>query len=175
MGEADQRAAEVGVVGKQIAGADAGHPLEDLVLEFRLLFRRDKHPGAVGRPDRAVKVGHHGNIGGEVEVGIIGDNQRRFAAQLHGDLFSDEVQACHHFFAAGDAAGEGDFGDVRMLGQILAGFRADPQDVKHPVRQPASLYPASLRAVSGVTSLGLKSSHCQRPALAPICQGDLDR
>lgn len=35
----------------------------------------------------AVKVGHHGNIGGEVEVGIVGDNQRRFAAQLHGDLF----------------------------------------------------------------------------------------
>ncbi|STV54582.1 Uncharacterised protein [Klebsiella pneumoniae subsp. ozaenae] len=87
MGEADQRA-EVGVVGKQIAGADAGHPLEDLVLEFRLPFRRDKHPGAVGAHlAGAVKVGHHGNIGGEVEVGIVGDNQRRFAAQLHGDLF----------------------------------------------------------------------------------------
>ncbi len=37
-------------------------------------------------PGRSCKVGHHGNIGGEVEVGIIGDNQR-FAAQLHGDLF----------------------------------------------------------------------------------------
>lgn len=50
--------------------------------------------------------------------------------------FSDEAAELAITFAAGDAAGEGDFGDVRMLGQILAGFRADPwQDVKHPVRQ----------------------------------------
>lgn len=39
-------------------------------------------------------------------------------------------------FAAGDTAGEGDFGDIRMLGQVLAGFGADPrQDVEDPFRQ----------------------------------------
>lgn len=39
-------------------------------------------------------------------------------------------------FAAGNAAGEGDFGDARVLGQELAGFCAHArQNVKHAVRQ----------------------------------------
>lgn len=39
-------------------------------------------------------------------------------------------------FAAGDAAGKGDFRDARMLGQVLAGLCAHArQDVKHAVRQ----------------------------------------
>ncbi|UMQ03503.1 hypothetical protein MJ572_01645 [Escherichia coli] len=48
-------------------------------------------------------------IGGEVEVGIVGDNQRRFAAQLHGDLFQYWMKrpSWPSLFAAGDAAGEG--------------------------------------------------------------------
>lgn len=45
-----------------------------------------------------------------------------------------------------------------MLGQILAGFRADPwQDVKHPVRQ--ARFAVNFRQLEGgqrVTSLGLK-------------------
>ena len=90
-GEADQRA-EVGVVGKQIAGADAGHPLEDLVLEFRLLFRRDKHPGAVGA-----------DLTGAVKLAIMAISAARSrsasSAIISGDLppssmvtsFSDEA------------------------------------------------------------------------------------
>ncbi len=137
MREADQRA-KVGVVGKQIAGADAGHPLEDLVLEFRLLFRGDEHPGAVGAHlSGAEKVGHHGDVGGEIEIRIVENNQRRFAAQLHRHLFQGRARRVgHHLFAAGDAAGKGDFSDARMLGQVLAGLRAHArQDVKHAVRQ----------------------------------------
>jgi hypothetical protein len=50
--------------------------------------------------------------------------------------FSDEAAELAITFAAGDAAGKGDFGDVRMFGQILPGFGADArQDVKYAVRQ----------------------------------------
>jgi hypothetical protein len=52
--------------------------------------------------------------------------------------FSDEAAELAITFAAGDAAGEGDFGDVRMLGQILAGFRADPgRTLNTPSGRPA--------------------------------------
>lgn len=72
--------------------------------------------------------------------------------------FRDEAAELAITFAAGDAAGKGDFGDARMLGQVLAGLRAHArQDVKHAVRQARfGVDPASFRAVSGVTSLGLK-------------------
>lgn len=111
------------------------------MLEFRLLFRRDKHPGAVGA-----------HLTGAVKLAIMAISAARSrsasSAIISGDLppssmvtsFSDEAAELAITFAAGDAAGEGYFGDVRMLGQILAGFRADPrQDVKHPSGRPASL------------------------------------
>ncbi len=93
--------------------------------------------------------------------------------------FSDDAaELAITFFAAGDAAGEGDFGDTRMFSQVLAGLRADPwQDVKHPVRQARfAVNFRQLEAVSGVTSLGLKIIALPAAgAGADFPQGDLDR
>lgn len=75
MGEVDQWV-EVGVIGKQIVGVDVGYLFEDFVFEFCFLFCWDKYLGVVGvYLIGVVEVGYYGNIGGEVEVGIIGDNQ----------------------------------------------------------------------------------------------------
>lgn len=61
-------------------------------------------------------------------------------------------------FAAGNAAGEGDFGDARVLGQELTGFCAHArQNVKHAIRQTRfGVDLGKLQGGEGVTSLGLK-------------------
>lgn len=51
-------------------------------------------------------------------------------------------------FAAGDAAGKGDFGDVRVLGEILAGFGAGArQHVKYARRE--SRFTVNFRQLQG--------------------------
>ena len=135
--EADQRA-KVGAFIEQIARADAAHALNDFLLKRCLNLRGDEHAGAVGAHlAGAEEVRHHGDVGREIEIRIVENNQRRFATQLHRHLFQGRARRVgHHFFAAGDAAGKGDFSDTRMFSEVLAGLRTHArQDVKHAVRQ----------------------------------------
>ena len=136
MAEAHQRA-EVrrGIV--QVASANAGDARRNFLFKGGFQAGRNKDARAVGANlSGAVEIGHHGDIGSEIEIGIVKDNQRRLAAQLHGDLFQGRARCVsHHFFAAGDAAGKRDFIDARMLGEQLTGHRAAAwQHVEHAVR-----------------------------------------
>ncbi len=98
----------------------------------------DEHAGTVGAHlARAVEVGHHGDVGGLVQVGVGADDQRRLAAQLHGHFLERGARgAGHDLLAGGGAAGEGDLLDARVLGQPAADFAAAAgQYVEHAVRQ----------------------------------------
>ncbi len=121
----------------QVASADAHDARQDFLFKRRLKAGRYKDARAVGADlAGAVKIGHHGDIGGQIEIGIVENNQRRLPAQLHGDLF--QGRSCcvgHHFFTAGDAAGKRDFIDAGVPGQQLAGDRAAArQYVENAVR-----------------------------------------
>ncbi|MCY1520900.1 hypothetical protein D9M68_556950 [compost metagenome] len=136
VGEAGQRA-EVGVGVFRVAQADALDALDHLGLEAGLQGARYEHAGAVGADlAGAEEVGHHGDVGGAVEVGVFEDDQRRLAAQFHGHFLERGAgRAGHHLLAGGGAAGEGDFLDQRVLGQPLADFAAAAgEDVEHAVR-----------------------------------------
>ncbi|MNF77113.1 hypothetical protein D3C84_592510 [compost metagenome] len=137
MGEADQRA-EVGGLNLRVAQADAFDPIEHLALETRLQHARHEHPGAVGADlAGAVEVGHDRDVGGAVEVGVLEDDQRRLAAQLHGHFLEGGTGGAGHDLLAGaGAAGEGNLLDPRVFGQPLADFAAAAgEHVEHAVRQ----------------------------------------
>ncbi|SVK51774.1 Uncharacterised protein [Acinetobacter baumannii] len=135
--EADQRP-EVGLRIGRVTDANALYALEDFRLKLRLQRRRHEDAGAVGAHlAGTVEVGHHGDIGGAIQIGVVEDNQRRFAAQLHGDVLQRRTRRVgHHLLAGFHPAGEGHFGDARMVGQVLPHFRpAAGHHVEHAVRQ----------------------------------------
>ena len=87
MREADQRA-EVGLWIGRIPQADALNAFEDFGFELGLQRCGDKYSSPVGAHlAGAVEVGHHGDIGGAIQAGVVKNNQRGFATQLHGDFF----------------------------------------------------------------------------------------
>ncbi len=74
--EADQRA-EIDVLVFRVAGANALHTLKDLRFELGLQAVRHEHAGAVGADlTGAVEVGHHRDVGGTVEIGVVKHDQR---------------------------------------------------------------------------------------------------
>ncbi len=123
--EAGQRA-EVGLGGHRVADADALDALDNSGFERGQHAARHEHAGTVGADlAGAEEVGHHRDVGGAVEVGVIADHQRRLAAQFHGHFLQRRGRgAGHDLLAGGDAAGEGDLLDHRVLGQPLADLAA---------------------------------------------------
>ena len=84
----------------------------------------------------AVEVGHHGDVGSQINVGVGANNQRRFAAQFHGDIFQARCGGLrHYFFAGGHAAGEGDFGNIGVLTQRRSHTVIAQHHVEHTIRQ----------------------------------------
>ncbi len=87
MGKANQRA-KVGVGVGERAGADTRHALGNFLLKRRLQGSGNEYARAVGADlTGAVKIRHHRDIGCQIEIGVIKDDQRRFATQFHGDIF----------------------------------------------------------------------------------------
>ncbi len=84
MREAHQRA-EVDVVVLGVADADAFDALKDFRFEGSFQGARHEHASTVGADlTRAVEVGHHRDVGGAIQIGVVENDQRGLAAQLHG-------------------------------------------------------------------------------------------
>ena len=107
MREADQRA-EVSLRIENVARANALNARQNFLLKCGFAFRRNEDAGAIGTHlTGAEEVCHHGDIGGEIEIRIVENDQRRFTAQFHGHFFQGRGRrVSHHFFAAGDTAGK---------------------------------------------------------------------
>ncbi|MCY1359625.1 hypothetical protein D9M69_462070 [compost metagenome] len=94
----------------------AGGELGDELVVHRFL---DEDPAACGA---ALAVqgedGEQRGVQGAVEVGVVEDQHRRLAAQLHGVLL--QAGGLHDLAAGGGAAGEGDRAHVRVTDQGVA-------------------------------------------------------
>ncbi len=138
MREADQRT-EVGRLLLRIPQANALHTLQQLGLERCFQARRDEHPGAVGAHLAGTEeVGHDRDIGCAIQIGILANDQRRLAAQLHGHVLQRRAcRAGHDLLARRYATGERHFGDAWVFGDQRpdTGTTAG-QHVEHAIGQP---------------------------------------
>jgi hypothetical protein len=110
------------------------------ILAFERGFQctRHEHAGAIGADlTGAVEVGHHGDVGGAIQIGVVENDQRRLAAQFHGHFLERRTRGAGHDFLAGvGAAGERDFLDARVFGQPGADFATTAgQHVEHAIRE----------------------------------------
>ena len=129
--------AEIGGRIERIAHANARDAGDDGVLECRLEGVVHKHPRAVGTHlAAAVKIRHHRNVRCQLDVRVGTDDERRFAAQLHGYVFQARLRRLRHDVLAGwHAAGERYFGNVGVGAQLLSDARVAQNDVEYAVRQ----------------------------------------
>ena len=136
VGKADH-GAEIGGRIERIAHANARDAGDDGVLECRLEGVVHKHPCAVGTHlATAVKIRHHRNVRRQLDVRVGTDDERRFAAQLHGYVFQARLCRLRHDVLAGrHAAGERYFGNVGVGAQLLSDARVAQNDVEYAVRQ----------------------------------------
>ena len=76
MREADQRA-EVSLRIENVARANALNARQNFLLKCGFAFRRNEDAGAIGTHlTGAEEVRHHGDIGGEIEIRIVENDQR---------------------------------------------------------------------------------------------------
>ena len=118
----------------------------------------DEDAGAV-RADLAggVEVAEHRAADGAVEIGVLEDDERRFAAELERHVLHPGRGGGVDPGAGRDRAGDGDLGDRGMGGERGPDRAAPWTTLKAPAGRPASArISPSLSAPSGVSSEGLK-------------------
>ena len=94
-----------------------------------------EHAGAVGTDFAlGVEVAHHRCRDGVGKVGIVEDDKRRLAAELHRDVFQRARCVGHHAFSSTDLPGQRDLGHGRMAHQQFAGPRVPLHHVEDPGR-----------------------------------------
>ena len=104
----DQRA-DVDAVVLAAAEGEAAHPLAELLGE--LLRHRAVHQEPVGGRARLAHVAHlrdHRAVDGRVDVGVLEDDERRVAAELHAQPLQLVGRLAHQDLADAGRAGEAD-------------------------------------------------------------------
>ena len=96
--------------------------------------RRRRADLALVRHDADVRPG-----GGELEVGVVEDEQGGLAARLERDVLHGRRRHAHDLLARRGAAREGDLVDVRVLHQRGAGLAPAPVDDVDHARREAGL------------------------------------
>lgn len=128
------KGAEVGRGIVEVAGPDEGHLLQDGGLELALHGARHEHARPVGADlAGAVEVGHHGDVGGDVDVRVGQDHQGALAAELHGDVLHVAGGGAGDFPPRADLAREADLRDGRVARQGGTDIAGAVDDVEHAV------------------------------------------
>ena len=127
---------EIGFRIKWITHTDMFNTLQNLFFKFCFQCQRHKYASTVGTHlTGTIEIGHHGNIGRQIQIGIFTDNQRRLTAQLHRDFFQARICSLRHdLFAGRNATGKRHFGNIRMRSQITTNFTTAGNHIKDTMR-----------------------------------------
>ena len=110
---------------------------------------------------------------GELEVGVVEDDQRRVAAQLQVGALEMACGRLSDATAGGSGAGEGDHPYPWRLDERRADRRVARQDVQHPGRQPGLLEDPRDRRPPPLTAV--RTSGLSTTALPSASAGATDR
>ena len=133
---------DFGVGVERVAHPDVRGALGNSAGEFVVDALLNQHP-AGGRAALAVEAVDHEHHGIEclVEIGVVEDHHRVFAAQLEVHALEGVGPLPHDVAAGGSLAHEGHRLDQRVLGQRLARALAEAvYEVVHPSRQPGLVH-----------------------------------
>ena len=155
----DERA-DVGAVVLAAAEGECTHPVGELLGE--LVGDRGVHEEPVGGGAGLAHVAHlgeHRAVDGRVDVGVLEDQERRVAAELHADPLQLVGGLLDQQLADPGGAGEADLAQPRVghdRGADLAGAGSSVTTLSTPSGSPASAnVAASASIVSGVCCAGL--------------------
>ncbi|ENN86115.1 hypothetical protein RHSP_32539 [Rhizobium freirei PRF 81] len=98
--------------------------------EFGLDLAVDKDAGAVGA-DLAgrIEIAEHRAADGAVDIGIVEDDQRRLAAELHGDMLEVAGGRSRHLAARRHGAGQRHLRHIRMVDEQRPGLAVALDDI----------------------------------------------